>query len=254
MVEAVARLESGPLILGFLMTKASEDHAPVNAANSVEEPIVSLVDVTKHYSEGNVKALDNVSLDIAKGDFLSIMGPSGSGKSTLLNMIGALDRPTTGDVLFNGRRVEKNTNLDQLRSQQIGFVFQSFYLLPNLTALENVQIPMFETPRDAQQRIVDAKRLLQQVGLADRVNHLPKQLSNGQRQRVAIARALANNPTLVLADEPTGALDSQSGQDIMKVLSELNAHHDTTLIVVTHDQNVADQANQTIHIKDGRIA
>ncbi len=236
------------------MTKASEADTQTNATASAETPIVSLVGVTKHYAEGNVKALDNVSLDIAKGDFLSIMGPSGSGKSTMLNMIGALDRPTTGDVLFSGQRIERDTNLDQLRSQQIGFVFQSFYLLPNLTALENVQIPMFETPRDAQQRIVDAKRLLQQVGLADRVNHLPKQLSNGQRQRVAIARALANKPAMVLADEPTGALDSQSGEDIMKVLSDLNAEHSTTLIVVTHDQNVADQAKQTIHIKDGRIA
>jgi putative ABC transport system ATP-binding protein len=236
------------------MTKASEADTQTNATASAETPIVSLVGVTKHYAEGNVKALDNVSLDIAKGDFLSIMGPSGSGKSTMLNMIGALDRPTTGDVLFSGQRIERDTNLDQLRSQQIGFVFQSFYLLPNLTALENVQIPMFETPRDAQQRIVDAKRLLQQVGLAERVNHLPKQLSNGQRQRVAIARALANKPAMVLADEPTGALDSQSGEDIMKVLSDLNAEHSTTLIVVTHDQNVADQAKQTIHIKDGRIA
>ncbi|QDT12386.1 ABC transporter ATP-binding protein [Stieleria marina] len=235
------------------MTKASEVGTQANTTMLSDSPIVSLVGVTKHYAEGNVKALDNVSLDIARGDFLSIMGPSGSGKSTMLNMIGALDRPTTGDVLFSGQRIQSNTNLDQLRSQQIGFVFQSFYLLPNLTALENVQIPMFETSRDSQQRIMHAKRLLEQVGLANRVNHLPKQLSNGQRQRVAIARALANSPAMVLADEPTGALDSQSGIDIMKVLSELNSQHGTTLIVVTHDQNIADQAKQTIYIKDGQV-
>ncbi|MGB7345666.1 MAG: ABC transporter ATP-binding protein [Pirellulaceae bacterium] len=236
------------------MTKASETETPANCVGASTEPIVSLVDVTKHYVEGNVKALDNVSLDIAEGDFLSIMGPSGSGKSTLLNMIGALDRPTTGDVLFSGQRIDRKTNLDQLRSKQIGFVFQSFYLLPNLTALENVQIPMFETDLDRQRRASEAERLLTQVGLADRLNHLPRQLSNGQRQRVAIARALANDPKIVLADEPTGALDSHSGEEVMNLLCELNSQHGTTLIVVTHDPNVAKRACQTIELTDGRIA
>jgi len=236
------------------MTKATEAETTANTNGATGDPVVSVVDVTKLYTEGNVKALDQISLDIHQGDFLSIMGPSGSGKSTLLNMIGALDRPTTGDVLFSGQRIESSTNLDRLRSQQIGFVFQSFYLLPNLTAIENVQIPMFETDRDRAKRTQDAMVLLEQVGLTERANHLPQQLSNGQRQRVAIARALANQPRMVLADEPTGALDSQSGADVMALLSQLNSVHGTTLVVVTHDQNVADQARQTVHIKDGRIA
>lgn len=181
------------------------------------------------------------------------MGPSGCGKSTLLNMIGALDRPTEGEVLFRDQPLSKLVNLDQLRAREIGFVFQSFYLLPNLTAEENVQLPMFEGPLKPGDRASKAKALLAQVGLAERVNHLPEQLSNGQKQRVAIARALANGPALLLADEPTGALDSQSGQEIMHLLSALNTEHRTTLVVVTHDQNVANEASRVVDMKDGRI-
>ncbi len=168
------------------------------------EPLVVVRNASKVYRDGQVRALNGVSLTIAAGDFLAIMGPSGCGKSTLLNMIGALDLPTEGEILFRGKTLRHLTNLDQLRAQEIGFVFQSFYLLPNLTAVENVQLPMFESSLTSSERIVKAKQLLTRVGLAERLGHLPEQLSNGQKQRVAIARALANSPAIVLADEPTG--------------------------------------------------
>ncbi len=221
--------------------------------NRSAEPLISLRGVTKHYRDGDVLALNDVSLDILPGEFLSVMGPSGSGKSTLLNMIGALDRPTSGEILLRGKPLDRNINLDQVRSREIGFVFQAYYLLPNLTAIENVQIPMFEGERSRIERTAEAGRLLTLVGLGDRVTHLPGQLSIGQRQRVAIARALANNPAIILADEPTGALDSNSGAEVMDLLSELNCDHGTTLVVVTHDPLVADRAKKIVHLKDGRI-
>lgn len=216
-------------------------------------PLVSLRGVSKHYRDGDVLALDDVSLDVFSGDFLSVMGPSGSGKSTLLNMIGALDRPTAGEVFVRGKRLDAATNLNRVRAREIGFVFQAYYLLPNLTAEENVQIPMFEGGLPRQERPAVARRLLELVGLADRVTHRPRELSIGQRQRVAIARALANDPAIILADEPTGALDSQSGNEVMDLLSMLNREQGTTLIIVTHDQKVADRAGNTIHLMDGRI-
>ncbi|GAB5402130.1 MAG: ABC transporter ATP-binding protein [Aureliella sp.] len=222
-------------------------------------PLVSLQAVTKTYSDGNVQALRGVSLDIQHGEFMSIVGPSGCGKSTLLNMLGALDRPTSGDVFFEGeslattggRRTAKE--LDRLRCEKIGFVFQSFYLLPNLTALENVQLPMFEGPLSVADRVDRARDLLGQVGLSERLDHLPNQLSIGQRQRVAIARSLANAPQMVLADEPTGSLDSQSGQEVMDLLVSLNSAHQTTLVIVTHDQDVAKRAQRCITMLDGAI-
>ncbi len=221
--------------------------------NQTAGPLISLRAVSKYYRDGDVLALDNVSLDIFAGEFLSVMGPSGSGKSTMLNMMGALDRPSSGEVLLRGSSLDENTDLDRVRARELGFVFQSYYLLPNLTAIENVQIPMFEGEQTREQRREEALRLLTLVGLADRINHLPSQLSIGQRQRVAVARALANGPALILADEPTGALDSKSGNEIMELLSQLNHEHGTTLVIVTHDQAVAERANKTIHLMDGRI-
>jgi putative ABC transport system ATP-binding protein len=209
--------------------------------------------VTKTYRDGNVLALDGVCLEIPAGQFLSIVGPSGCGKSTLLHMIGALDTPTSGEVLFRGTPLASIRDIDRLRSREIGFVFQSFYLLPNLTACENVQVPMFGDGQSDAARVAQADRLLGLVGLADRADHLPGQLSIGQRQRVAIARALANGPALVLADEPTGSLDSKSGGEVMNLLGSLHADRGTTLVVVTHDATVAARAGRTIRMLDGRI-
>lgn len=218
-----------------------------------ETPLISLQAVSKTYADGDVQALTKVTLDICDGEFVSIMGPSGCGKSTLLNMLGALDRPTSGDVLFEGQSLMSRTNLDQLRARRIGFVFQSFYLLPNLTAVENVQLPMFEGLIPQSQREAEAERLLELVGLKHRTDHLPNQLSIGQRQRVAIARALANGPSLILADEPTGSLDSQSGREVMALLWELNQTEKTTLVVVTHDELVAQCGQRLIRMLDGRV-
>jgi putative ABC transport system ATP-binding protein len=217
------------------------------------QPFVALQNVTKTYRDGNVRALDGVYLDIPAGQFVSIVGPSGCGKSTLLHMIGALDTPTSGEVLFRGVPLASIRDVDRLRSREIGFVFQSFYLLPNLTACENVQVPMFGNGQSDAARVTQADRLLGLVGLADRADHLPGQLSIGQRQRVAIARALANGPALVLADEPTGSLDSTSGGEVMDLLGSLHADRGTTLVVVTHDASVAARAERTIRMLDGRI-
>ena len=223
-------------------------------ASQLNDPLIVVRNACKVYRDGHVRALDGISLTIESGEFLSIMGPSGCGKSTLLNIIGALDLPTEGEVLFRGRPLSKMANLDQLRAHEIGFVFQSFYLLPNLTAEENIQLPMFEGKLKPSQRVARARELLARVGLADRVGHLPEQLSNGQKQRVAIARALANDPAVVLADEPTGALDSRNGAEVMQLLVELNVEHRTTIVVVTHDQSVADRSRRIVRMMDGRIA
>ncbi len=221
-------------------------------ASQNQPPLIELTGVGKYYSDGDVHALRDVHLTVFDRQFVSIVGPSGCGKSTLLHVLGGLDRPTRGDVVFRGAPMYQG-DLDKLRSQEIGFVFQSFYLLPNLTAVENVQLPMFESPLPLARRIEEAHRLLGLVGMQHRLNHLPNQLSVGQRQRVAIARALANGPAIVLADEPTGSLDSSSGQEVMDLLSQLNEQHHTTLVVVTHDPLVAQRANRTVRMLDGRI-
>ena len=218
-----------------------------------ETPLVELRQVTRTYRDGDVRALDGVSLAIPAGDFISIVGPSGCGKSTLLHLIGALDVPTAGEVLFRGTPLAAIRDLDHLRAREIGFVFQTFYLLPNLPARENVQLPMFGDGRSEAQRTARADELLARVGLAARSDHLPGQLSIGQRQRVAIARALANEPAIVLADEPTGSLDSRSGGEVMDLLGRLHAEQGTTLVVVTHDAAVAARGRRTIRMLDGRI-
>ncbi|HBE71689.1 MAG TPA: ABC transporter ATP-binding protein [Planctomycetaceae bacterium] len=215
--------------------------------------LVELSHVSKTYNDGNVIALSDVSLAIHPAEFVAIVGPSGCGKSTLLNLLGALDRPSEGLVSFEGETTHNAAQLDRLRSQKIGFVFQSFYLLPNLTAEENVQLPMFESSLGPPQRTQRARELLEDVGLSERRRHLPNQLSIGQRQRVAIARALANSPELILADEPTGSLDSKSGAEVMDLLASLNDKQSTALVVVTHDDRVAALARRCIRMLDGRI-
>ena len=194
-----------------------------------------------------------MSLDILKGQYAAIMGPSGSGKSTLLNLLGALDRPSSGEIYFENQPLSSWKNLDEFRSQKLGFVFQSFYLLPTLTALENVQIPMFETRVPPAARIERAKELLEAVGMSHRANHLPLKLSVGERQRVAIARALANRPALLLADEPTGNLDSRSGAAVLDLFDDLHQKHGMTLVVITHGMEVADRAERVIWIRDGHV-
>lgn len=209
--------------------------------------------VGRRYVDGDVLALDDVSLEVAEGDYLAIVGPSGSGKSTLLNILGGLDQPTSGRVLFRGSDIHRDLSLDKLRSQHIGYVFQSFYLLPTLTAAENIQMPMFETDRGAAERAQRASELLEIVGLSHRAGHLPTRLSVGERQRVAIARALANEPELLLADEPTGNLDSRTGEEILKLFESLHRERGMTLIVITHSDEVASRAGRLIEVRDGRI-
>ncbi len=216
--------------------------------------VVETRHLTRIYGDGtDVRALDDVSLTIHAGEFLAIIGPSGSGKSTLLNLIGALDRPTSGEVLIGGVPLSEVRDIDQFRGRTIGFVFQTHNLIPTLTAAENVEIPMYETGASRGERRARARELLELVGLAARTDHLPNQLSGGERQRVAIARALANHPTIVLADEPTGNLDSKTTADIMALLRQLNRDHGTTLIVVTHNHEVALAARRIITLRDGRI-
>ncbi len=218
------------------------------------EVILETRALTRVYGEKvPVKALDGVDLRIHRGEVLAIVGPSGSGKSTLLNLIGALDRPTSGEVIVNGTPLSKVRNLDRFRSRTIGFIFQSHNLLPTLTARENVEVPMYELPLRPGQRRARAMELLAMVGLAERQDHLPNQLSGGERQRVAIARALANSPSMLLADEPTGNLDSKNPADIVALLTRLNREQGVTLVIVTHNTEVAAAAQRVITFRDGKI-
>lgn len=216
-------------------------------------PLIRAEHLKKVYTDGNVTALDDVSLEIQPGEYISIMGPSGSGKSTLLHMLGGLDRPTSGEVFLQGEPVSKMKSLDEVRSRLVGFVFQSFHLLPNLTVAENVQLPMFETKMTPQEREARSLELLPVVGIEHRAKHLASKLSVGERQRVAIARSLANEPIVLLADEPTGNLDSKTGEDILELFERLNREHETTIVMITHDQGVADRAGRQIFFRDGKI-
>ena len=220
--------------------------------------IVDAKDITKVYQMGEVQvqALRGLSVKIAPGEVVSIMGPSGSGKSTLMNILGCLDRPTSGEYSLNGESVAHmdDDQLADIRNRGVGFVFQNFNLLPRATALANVELPMRYTELNGRNRKQVAKEALEAVGLGDRIHHRPNELSGGQMQRVAIARALVNNPSIVLADEPTGNLDTQSGDEVMAVLRKLNQERGTTLIIVTHDPEIATLTNRVISILDGRIA
>jgi putative ABC transport system ATP-binding protein len=209
--------------------------------------------VRRLYPDGKVVALDEVTLGIDRGEYVAIMGPSGSGKSTLLNLLAGLDRPTAGEVYFEGVPLASSAYRNRLRIDKIGFVFQSFNLLPTLTASENVQVPMFEGPLPARARRARAAELLGLVGLGHRQNHLPTQLSGGERQRVAVARALANDPVTLLADEPTGNLDTASGEELLALFDRLHEERNVTPIVVTHSPEVGQRARRVICLRDGRL-
>jgi putative ABC transport system ATP-binding protein len=222
------------------------------------DTVVRLQDVIKEYQSGEitVQALKGVSLEIKRGEFIGIVGPSGSGKSTLMGLIGGLDSPTHGQVEIDSVDISEMSErpLTRIRNEKIGFVFQSFNLIPTLTALENVALPIqFAKNRDFKPE-ARAKELLTQFGLGDRLNHRPTQLSGGQQQRVAIARALANQPAIVLGDEPTGNLDTKSGDIVMNALREIQQEFNTTVIIVTHDMDIASQVDRLVTIVDGEIA
>jgi len=217
---------------------------------------IVLRDVTKVYHMGDtvVNALAGVSLDVAAGEFTAIMGPSGSGKSTLMNILGCLDRPTSGSYILDGEEVATlgDDALAVIRNRKIGFVFQSFNLLPRMSALQNVALPMVYAGMAKQARMERAAHALGLVGLSDRQHHKPNELSGGQRQRVAIARALVNDPAIIMADEPTGNLDTKSGNEIMDVFRELNAQG-RTVILITHEPDIAENAKRVVHVRDGKI-
>jgi|SRR3989344_4311131 len=219
--------------------------------------IIELKEVWKIYKLGKVDfpALSGANLEINKGEFLAIIGPSGSGKSTMLNSVGALDVPSKGQIFLDNRDIAHlhESDLAQIRGKKIGFIFQSFHLIPSLSALGNVALPMMFQGINKYEREKRAKELLESVGLGDKLNNLPGQLSGGQSQRVAIARALSNNPEVILADEPTGNLDSKTGEDILKLLRDLQKRENKTLIVVTHDEKISKQADRIAYLSDGKV-
>lgn len=221
-----------------------------------QEPLLRLEGIVKQYKLGGeiVRALDNVSLSVSRGDFVAIIGPSGSGKSTLMNVVGCLDAPNEGKYWLDGEEVSRlsENKLAVIRNRKIGFIFQQFNLMAKLSALENVELPLVYRGVPARERSALAKAALAKVGLESRMQHRPVELSGGQQQRVAIARALAGNPPILLADEPTGALDSRTGMEVMDLMKELNAQGHT-LLLITHDRKVADMAQRIIHIQDGQM-
>ena len=216
--------------------------------------LIEVRDLVKVYDTGyQVRALDGVGFEVQRGEMVAVMGPSGCGKSTLLNMVGALDRPTSGTVWVAGQDLSSIRDVDGFRARTVGFVFQLHNLIPTMTSLENVEVPMRGQLRSSSARRSRAKELLGMVGMGDRGRHFPSQLSGGERQRVAIARALANHPLLILADEPTGNLDSASGKEVIALLRELNAMQGTTVLLVTHDRKVARATQRVLSMHDGRI-
>ena len=220
----------------------------------MSDAAIRAVDLVKAYEAGNVVALKGVSLEIRKGEFFGIMVPSGSGKSTLLHLIGALDRPTSGQVWLNGRDLTKERDLDTVRAKEVGFIFQLHNLIPTLTSVENVEIPMMGVGRDRRERRRVAVELLERVGLGHRLDAISTRLSGGERQRVAIARALANGPSVILADEPTGDVDLKTGEQILACLLEARKRTGATLVVVTHNPDILRGADRTMTLADGRAA
>ncbi len=218
--------------------------------------MIYLKDITKTYDMGSVQVqvLRGITLHVAEGEFLSIIGPSGSGKSTLMNMVGCLDVPTTGEYYLDGKEIStyNEKQLSKIRNQKIGFIFQKFNLLPKLSALENVELPLIYRGMSSKERKQRSIEALEKVGLTDRMSHNPTELSGGQQQRVAIARALAGDPPVLLADEPTGNLDSKSGSDVMNLIRQLS-EEGKTIVLITHDTDVAKEAKRTITIKDGLL-
>jgi len=217
----------------------------------MSEPMIRTVDLVKRYDGAAVTALAGVSIDVERGHYLCIMGPSGSGKSTFLNLVGALDTPSSGEVFLNGRPLSKEPNLDAVRAREVGFIFQLHNLLPTLTSIENVEIPMMALGVPRRERRQRAIELLGSVGLSHRLDSIATRLSGGERQRVSIARALANRPAVILGDEPTGDVDSKTGEQIMACIHEARKQSGATLVVVTHNPDIAKGADRTLHMKDG---
>ena len=214
--------------------------------------MIEINDLKKSYDNGKIKALNGMDLVVKKGEFISIMGPSGSGKSSLLNMIGALDTADEGSINVAGIDLRKTKNLSEFRSKEIGFVFQMHNLIPNLSVIENVEIPMFETKASSNEMRERALELLKSVNLEDKIDQKPTKLSGGERQRVAIARALVNHPSIILADEPTGSLDSKTGAIILNLLKDLHSKENVTLVMVTHEPYVGNMAERIVNVLDGK--
>ena len=222
-------------------------------ASPTPAPVYEAADLKKEYDDGSVQALRGVNFTIAPGEFVAVTGPSGCGKTTLLQLLGALTTPSSGTLLYRSRSLAGMPDPADYRAHEIGFIFQAFHLLPTYTAVENVQMPMFETRMSAAERRAKAASLLKAVGLEGRLNHFPAKLSGGERQRVAIARSLANSPSVLLADEPTGNLDSENAVAVMELLARIQREQNMTLVLVTHDMEVASKASRTIQMKDGHI-
>ncbi len=225
----------------------------MTSTSASSTPLLEAKGLTREFDNGQVKALRGVDFAIHEGEFVAITGPSGCGKSTLLQLLGSLDRPTGGELLYRGESLPDRPDPAAYRACEIGFIFQAFHLLPTFTASENVQIPMFETSRSLSERRERAAELLKLVGLEHRLDHFPSKLSGGERQRVAIARSLANGPSLLLADEPTGNLDSENAHLILDLIVRLQQEQGRTMILVTHDPSIAEQAGRTMQMKDGRV-
>jgi len=233
-----------------------ENSSSLNTEENCSDPIVLIENLSKEYQIGEilVKALAQIDLQINPSEYIAIMGPSGSGKSTLLNLLGCLDKPSGGIYQLGQDNISDldDDQLSRIRCSQIGFIFQSYNLLPQLNIIENIQVPLYYLGTNERKSTAKAEELAEMVGLADRIKHKPSELSGGQQQRVAIARALANDPIVILGDEPTGNLDSKSGDEILKILDDLNKQG-KTLIIVTHDEQVASRANRIIHLMDGKV-